>query len=105
LTNYTQILNEAAINWIIRSQAEICNFKYSRNLLKAVVANDEDTKSNGPSINAGGDVIGANVRGDKNIIGKNMNITQTNTEINRLTIDPEVLSELDGCIRANNPIS
>ena len=32
-------------------------------------------------LSIGGDVIGVNVTGDKNIIGKNMNVSQTNTEI------------------------
>jgi len=55
----------------------------------------EDVGNQGTSIHAGGDVIGVNVRGNKNIIGKNMNVTQTNTEINQITISPQVLSKLD----------
>lgn len=49
----------------------------------------------GTSIHAGGDVIGVNVTGDKNIIGKNMNVSQTNTEINEITINQQILSKLD----------
>ena len=44
---------------------------------------------------AGGDVIRVNVTGDKNIIGKNMNVSQTNTEINEITINQQILSKLD----------
>ncbi len=57
--------------------------------------NDEDGRDAGTSIHAGGDVIGVNVNGDKNIIGKNMNVSQTNTEINEITINQKILSKLD----------
>ena len=56
---------------------------------------DEDGRNTGTSIHAGGDVIGVNVTGDKNIIGKNMNVSQTNTEINEITINQQILSKLD----------
>ena len=56
---------------------------------------DEDGRDTGTSIHAGGDVIGVNVKGDKNIIGKNMNVSQTNTEINEITINQQILSKLD----------
>ena len=56
---------------------------------------DEDGRDKGTSIHAGGDVIGVNVNGDKNIIGKNMNVSQTNTEISHITINQEILSKLD----------
>ena len=56
---------------------------------------DEDGRNTGTSIHAGGDVIGVNVKGDKNIIGKNMNVSQTNTEINEITINQQILSKLD----------
>jgi hypothetical protein len=57
--------------------------------------NDEDGISQGTSIHAGGDVIGVNVNGDKNIIGKNINVSKTSTDINQITINPQVLSNLD----------
>ena len=56
---------------------------------------DEDGRDKGTSIHAGGDVIGVNVKGDKNIIGKNMNVSQTNSEINEITINQQILSKLD----------
>lgn len=56
--------------------------------------NDKDGIGQGTSIHAGGDVMGVNVNGDKNIIGKNMNVTQINREINQITINPQVLSKL-----------
>ena len=56
---------------------------------------DEDRRDAGTSIHARGDVIGVNVKGDKNIIGKNMNVSQTNTEINEITINQHILSKLD----------
>lgn len=57
--------------------------------------NDEIRRNNGMSIQAGGDVIGVNVKGDKNIIGKNMNVSQTSTEISQITINQQILSKLD----------
>jgi hypothetical protein len=56
---------------------------------------DEESSNVGTSIHAGGDVIGVNIRGDKNIIGKNMNISQTSTEIKQITINQQILSKLD----------
>ncbi len=56
---------------------------------------DKEGGNTGTSIHAGGDVIGVNVTGDKNIIGKNMNVSQTNTEINEITINQQILSKLD----------
>ncbi len=56
---------------------------------------DKDGRDTGTSIQAGGDVIGVNVAGDKNIIGKNMNVSQINTEINEITINQQILSKLD----------
>jgi hypothetical protein len=55
---------------------------------------DEEPSNVGTSIHAGGDVIGVNVRGDKNIIGKNMNISQTDTKIKQITINQQILSKL-----------
>ena len=46
-------------------------------------------------LSIGGDVVGVNVTGDKNIIGKNMNVSQTNTEIKEITINQQILSKLD----------
>ncbi|HSF51627.1 MAG TPA: hypothetical protein VLA74_12775 [Nitrososphaeraceae archaeon] len=45
-------------------------------------------------IQAGGDVIGTNVKGDKNIIGKN--ISTTNTNIQQIAIDEQILKKLYG---------
>src|SRR4029078_13147463 len=56
---------------------------------------DEDGRDKGTSIHAGGDVIGVNVTGDKNMIGKNMNVSQTNTEIKEITINQQILSKLE----------
>ena len=56
---------------------------------------NDDGRGKDTSIHAGGDVIGVNVRGDKNFIGKNMNISQTNAEIKQITINQQILSKLD----------
>lgn len=56
---------------------------------------DAKRRNDGTSIRAGGDVIGVNVIGDKNIIGKNMHVSQTSTDINQIAISQQVLSKLD----------
>ena len=57
---------------------------------------ENDERGNkGTSLQAGGDVISVNVAGDKNIIGKNMNVSQTSTEGSQITINQQILSRLD----------
>jgi hypothetical protein len=56
---------------------------------------EEERRNKGTSIQAGGDVIGVNVTGNKNIIGKNMNFSQTNVGVKEITIDQQILSQLD----------
>lgn len=46
-------------------------------------------------IQAGGDVIGVNVKGKGVVIGKNMKVNQTNTESKQVTINKHILSKLD----------
>lgn len=52
-------------------------------------------RQNSIDIHAGGDVIGVGVNGDNNSIGKNMTVTQTNTQFRQITIDEHILSRLD----------
>lgn len=59
------------------------------------IHDEEERKDKGTSIQAGGDVIGVNVTGNKNIIGKNMNVSQTSTEVEHITINQQILSKLD----------
>jgi hypothetical protein len=56
---------------------------------------DQDKNRNSVNVNAGGDVIGVNVKGDKNVIGKNMNVSQTSNEIKQININQQILSKLD----------
>ena len=73
----------------------INHLKYTASNNNICARTDKDGRDTGTSIHAGGDVIGVNVTGDKNIIGKNMNVSQTNTEINEITIHQQILSKLD----------
>jgi DNA repair ATPase RecN len=57
--------------------------------------NEGDGKEKSTSIHAGGDVIGVNMNGDSNIIGKNISVSQRSTSINEITINPHILSKID----------
>jgi hypothetical protein len=46
-------------------------------------------------IQAGGDLIGVNVTGNSNIMGKNINAPQTSTQITEIIINQQILSKLD----------
>jgi hypothetical protein len=56
--------------------------------------NDNSIDNSSPNITAGGDVIGVNVSGNKNVIGKNINIAKTNTSIQDITINESTLKNL-----------
>jgi hypothetical protein len=55
----------------------------------------EDSNGDSADVEAGGDVIGVNVKGNKNIIGKNMNISQASNQIVQITINQQILDKLD----------
>jgi len=55
----------------------------------------EDTDKSSMNINAGGNVIGVNVKGNKNIIGENVNVSHTNKEIKQISINQQIISNLD----------
>jgi hypothetical protein len=57
--------------------------------------NDDDTGKKGMSIHAGGDVIGVNVAGDDNTIGKDINYYQTSSVTKQITLNQQALSQLD----------
>jgi len=60
------------------------------------MSNDEyDRNSNSIIVNANGDVIGVNTKGDKNIVGKDIHVSQTSTNIKQINIDQQILSRLD----------
>ena len=56
--------------------------------------NDSSIDNSSPNIISAGDVIGVNVSGSKNTIGKNINITKTNTSIQEITINESTLKNL-----------
>jgi hypothetical protein len=52
----------------------------------------ENGRDRSASVHAGGDVIGVNVKGDKNVIDKNLNVLRQE-QINQITISQQILSK------------
>jgi hypothetical protein len=55
---------------------------------------DNSIDNSSPNISAGGDVIGVDVSGNKNVIGKHINIAKTNTSTQEITINESTLKNL-----------